>query len=93
MIFCITRSCICLTNSSTENFMSTPHECVHVQIHFATLSICLSGLLLDSNLYVNKMPLAATKSENIVKIIVKVTRSLTLVSFDGSSFVKYACEI
>ena len=42
------------------------------------------------------MPPAATKSKKAIfsfKVKVKVTRSLTLVSFERASLVKYACKI
>ena len=42
------------------------------------------------------MPPAATKSKKAIfraKVKVKVTRSLTLVSFERVSLVKYACQI
>ena len=42
------------------------------------------------------MPPAATKSKKAIfsaKVKVKVTRSLTLVSFERASLVEYACQI
>ena len=44
----------------------------------------------------NTMPPAATESEKAIfrtKVKVKVTRSLTLVSFERASLVEYACQI
>ena len=52
-----------------------------------------TGVFVKHNL---QMPLAATKSNLAIlsiKVRVKVTKSLTLVSFERVSLVEYACQI
>ena len=78
----------------------TSRKFLQLTRHFCTL-ICR-----NLNMFIKKyqgvfvkhygMPPAATKSKKLFlasKVKVKVTRSLTLVSFERVSLVEYACQI